>query len=338
MKAAHVLLLAGLAALAILVAFALGSHRSGPPAGDLLLPGLAGSVNEVTGVAVAPGDGEPFRVVRGATAWTVPGRHDYPADAGIVRRLVLALAEARIVETKTSRPELHSRLGLAETGDGSGTVVTLEGIGESATVVVGEREAPGGRGTYVRRQGEDTALLVDQAITVETDQDQWLDQEVMDVPAGAVDSIEITHPDGDQVTIRRGEDGRLALARIPEGREVSGPTAADALGRALAALRFDDVRPSGEDDAGAGPVVAVFTLSDGTLVEATSRRLGEETWTRFSVTPAAPPEAAEPNDGPGSAVRLAVRLRGWTYRLPAWKAEQLTRRLDDLLRPLPQDD
>lgn len=330
MRPAHVLALAGVAVLAIVLAFALGGNRQSGPGGDRLLPALEGAVNDVDALVIQPAGGPAIRIERGEAAWTVPAHHGYPADAGKVRRLVLALADALVVETKTSNPDYYDRLGVgdaSESGTG-GTAVSLEGVDGARAVIVGNRESQGGRGTYVRVAGEPAARLVDQAIVVETGSLDWLDREVMDVPAGRVSAIEISHPDGDRVGIARDAGGSLGLLQVPEGREVSGPTAADALARALAALRFDDVRPAKGSESSDEAVTARFTLDDGTVIEAASRGGQEETWTTFTVVP------GEVSDEPGSASRLAARVDGWAYRLPAWKAEQLVRRLDDLLKPL----
>ena len=42
--------------------------------------------------------------------WTVAERDNYPADTGRLRKLLLELAEARLLEEKTSNPELYDRL------------------------------------------------------------------------------------------------------------------------------------------------------------------------------------------------------------------------------------
>jgi len=327
MKPAQVLALAGVAVFAIVLAFALGGNRQADPGGDRLLPALEGAVNDVDALVIQPGGAPAIRIERGEAAWTVPAHHRYPADAGKVRRLVLALADARVLETKTSNPDFYARLGVEDASEsgGGGAAVSLEGVDGTQTVIVGNREIQGDRGTYVRIAGEPAARLVDQAIVVETASLDWLDREVMDVPAARVSAIEISHPDGDRVSIARDEAGTLALASVP----VSGPTAADALARALAALRFDDVQPASGLAVGDEPVTARFTLDDGTVIEAASHGPADATWTTFTVIP------AEVSDEPGSATRLAARVEGWAYRLPAWKAEQLARRLDDLLKPRP---
>ncbi len=340
MNARHVALLTGLAALAVALAWILGGRGSdgdGPAREASLLPALQEAVNDVTAITIQPGDEESFRIERSDGAWVVPGRHGYRADAGAVRRLVLRLAQARILETKTANPALYDRLGVADPGDGEGAGigVLLEGVAGIAPVVVGDRESPGGRGTYVRRADEATAWLVDQVITVETADIDWLDREIMDVPAEEVKALEIRHPDGEVLAVQRdGDSGQLVLARLPEGRELSGPTAPAALARALAGLRLEDVRPAAGLEAADEPVTALFTLSDGTVITAQTRALEGTPWTVFAVEPGADDDGEAAVD----ASVLATRVSGWAYALPAWKAEQLTRRTEDLLKPLPETE
>ncbi|MEJ2521298.1 MAG: DUF4340 domain-containing protein [Gammaproteobacteria bacterium] len=337
MTARHVALLAGLAALAVVLAWALGRTGGGADSSrDMrLLPQLQEAVNDVAGIVIEPAGEDSFRVSRESHAWVAPGLLGYRADAGQVRRLVLRLAEARILETKTANPALYARLGVGDpaAGDGAGTRVTLEGVPGLAPVIIGDRESPGGRGTYVRRSGEDTAWLVDQMITVESAPLDWLDRDVMDVPADEVMALEIRHPGGGTLSVQRDPDsGQLVLASLPEGRQLSGPTAPAALARALAGLRLDDVRPAAEVESEGDPVVARFTLSDSTVIEARTRTIDETPWTIFEVRPGGG------DSGATATAALQGRVSGWAYALPAWKAEQLTRRTEDLLKPLPETD
>ena len=106
-------------------------------AGDdeaLLLPDLKGQLNDIRRVVITgPGNEVIATLERGAELWTVAERNNYPADVGSIRKNLLALAEARIVEEKTSSPEFYERLGVQDLAD--------EGAGGVQLTLTGEQRA-----------------------------------------------------------------------------------------------------------------------------------------------------------------------------------------------------
>lgn len=329
--------LAGGALLALAVAWLLerDSERRAP--GQVLLPGLDREIAAVSTLRVEPAGGEAFRIERGPEGWLAPAREGYRADAVLVRRILVNLSEARIREPKTENPDLHHRLGV-ETIDGrpgSGVLLGIEGLATPLELVVGQRETRGLRGTYVRRAGEPRAYLVDRDLQLAREPVDWLERDILDISPQAVAAIRITRADGEELLIDRDELGIFRIANLPEGRRPSGPTAAEAVARGLAGLRLDDVIAVGEDSPGRPAAVATFRLSDGLVIEARTREAlslarGADNWVGFAVR-------YEPGDGehdPGVAAEAAAlheRLSPWLYRLPAWRHEQLARRLSDLL-------
>jgi hypothetical protein len=348
------LLLAGTTLLAILLAWGLQrEHRPDPP-GEFLLPGLASQLDELSALELHAAGSEAFRIERSADGWRAPAKGGYPVDAGKVRRFVLRLAQARVVATKTSRPELHDRLGVADVDAdaGTGVVVRLEGAGELPGIVVGQREARGLQGTHVRREGEDTALLVDQELQPDREATQWLQRELLDIAADELQSLRIVHPDGEVLAVSRDDLGIFVLEDLPEDRTLAGPTGPEALARALTGLRMDDVRPADGWAPEGTPTQAEFRLRNGMVVEARSWAADEETWVAFAARvemtgneastgagtagEAAGDDEVQESEPPAeeTAAVLNQRLGPWLFRLPAWKQEVLLRRVEDLLQPV----
>ncbi len=95
------------AVLAISGALYLSAQRNTQhdPHGGLLLPNLAGDMNTVTALSVRRGSAKPSVTMHEKDGhWTVAERGDYPADVSKVRKLLLALSDAKIIEEKTSNP------------------------------------------------------------------------------------------------------------------------------------------------------------------------------------------------------------------------------------------
>lgn len=332
-------LLGSLAALAIVVGVALVGER--PTGGDesLLFPGLKASLNDIRRVVVTgPGSEVIATLERGADHWTVAGRNNHPADTGRIRKNLLALADARIVEEKTSNPGYYARLGVQDIGaeDAGGVQLTLSGDKEIASVIVGQSPSGGPEYSYVRRAGEPVSWLVTGHFDLGKTGGEWLDRSLTDIPAERIASITIIHPDQGTLRIVRREppaDAATADAAtdfeirdIPAGREPAYPGVANTVAAALADLQLEDVQTRDTLGTAPGkPIVARFVTTDGLVVETSAWRLNGG----LSVTFLASGEG----DAAKEAGVLNRRLGGWVYTLPAYKSEQLTRRLTDLLAP-----
>lgn len=351
--------LLGAAVAAVLAVVLLVPREAGKPAdGDpRLLPDLADRVNDVTRIAVvAPGGTEAVTLERGQHGWTVVQLGDYPADWPKVRALLRDLAEAEVIEPKTANPDYHARLGVQDIGaDGATGVLVRVGGDQAVGVVVGD--APSGReGRYVRLEDSAQALLIDRDLQLPPAPVEWARREIVDLPAANVQEVEILHPDGDRVLVGKPgpEATDFALLNVPDGREAQGGWANNQLGGAFSRLRADDIRV--DDLAGEPPPgnlqapVRVRVLSfDGLELIGELYTLGDEAspehWLRLSAArPGASPDEAGPSDGESepSGVEpdlddLRARTEGWLFRLPAFKADGLNRRLEDLLKPAGSD-
>jgi hypothetical protein len=105
------------ALLAISGALYLSTQRNLPrdPRGVALLPYLADELNTVTALSIRKGSAAPALTVhQQGSRWTVAQRGDYPADVSKLRKLLLALSDAKIVEEKTSNPASYSVIGVED--------------------------------------------------------------------------------------------------------------------------------------------------------------------------------------------------------------------------------
>ena len=61
------------------------------------------------------GDARVVELKRRASSWTVSERDNYPADEAKLRKLLIAIADAKLDEEKTSNPESYATLGVEDT-------------------------------------------------------------------------------------------------------------------------------------------------------------------------------------------------------------------------------
>ena len=346
MNRRSLLIVAALAIVAVALAV-VGQRRPSAPmsTGAELLPELAAVLDRIERITVSRGGGEAVAtLVPSATGWGVAEKDGYPADVAKIRQALTVLAEARILEEKTSDPDFYDRLGVEPIGtaSASGVVVAIDAAGVDLPPLILGDEASG-TGRYVRRADEAPSFLIDRNPDVPRNTVQWLMPDIVDIRGASVQSIVITHADGERVEISKEnpEQTDFAVADIPEGRELSYPGVANAIGNTLRELKLEDVASAVDDEAAEPAAVTEVRTFDGLVVTITSTAQGDEMWMTFAArhdggsaaeTPAAE-EAADTNaEGPAQAEAINTRVRGWRYRIPTYQYDQLTRRLDDLLK------
>ena len=239
-----------------------GGETDAPVAGEALLPAFRDAANDVARVQIERADAETVVIQRIDGEWRLPSRNDYPADIGRIRELLLALADAKVVEAKTANPDLHDRLGLDTpfTDTSKGVIVSAVSGDDEFRVVIGN--AAQGSYRYARRYEEDQTWLIDQDPDIPQNAGDWLLADIVDIDSSDIQSVSITHPDGETIAISKAsaDDTNFDVADIPEGRELSYSTVANGIAGALNDLDLDDVRPAADADSA---VAAVFTTFDG---------------------------------------------------------------------------
>jgi len=329
-----------------------------------LYPGLAARANDITHIEIRDAHTHT-EIIREGELWVVANRGGYPALFEPVKALVIAASTLRVLEGKTSNPELYPRLGvepLDAPGSRARRVRLSTADGQTlADFLVGEtREAREGglttlRGLYVRREGEAQALLVEGELFASPAPADWIERMLLDLPAERVQRIEL----GESLAASRERStaADFTLAPIPEGRRLRSQAMVNSLATTLAELRIDDV-----DAAAARPLsgetlrATRFVTFDGLAITVHTAERDDGVWARFefahespaatptdapvatpadAVTaadvPAADPALATPApDAAAQAAALTARTTGWVYRLPAFKADMLRRSSEDL--------
>ncbi|MGI9203832.1 MAG: DUF4340 domain-containing protein [Woeseiaceae bacterium] len=310
-------------------------------AGGKLLPDFKVDANQVTNVSIArSNESENLGIRRNGGGWVVTERDDYPADIGTIRQLIIALADATIVEEKTANPDNYDRLGVADPGaDGSGTKVVLTGEDFTYSVILGD--AAQGNFRYARVTDNPTSYLIDQNPDLPTAVGEWLTDSLVDLPAARMRRVSISHADGETITIEKSEEAQtdFTVLGIPNGRELSYATAANGIGGALTSLTLQDARAAIE----AAPSTSVlFETWDGLAVNADIATEGDSAWVTLSAAPAdsaeesaaIDTEAETPQQSPAEeADEINSRVSGWQYQLAAHKKDLLVKRWDDILEP-----
>lgn len=319
-----------------------------------LVPQLRDHVNDVDRVVIT---GEGGKVVatmtRGANGWSVAEKNGFPVDTGKLRELLLKLADAKLVEQKTSNRDKYAALGVEDvaSADAKGVEIELGGLKEPVRLVIGTSNAHGG--TFVRRAGAAESWLASGNVAVDKKAESWLRKDLVDVAANRVASVTITRPDGKILRVAKESEGdsNFRLADVPKGREPA-DFAINAIPGTLAGLRFDDVVEAKDAAPPEKPLDARFATFDGLVVDVIAWEKDGKNYAQLSASEdkdqaARHASAAKPKEGdaaakPADDAAIAVekeaadldrRAKGWTFVLPAYKYATLNKSIDDLLKP-----
>jgi hypothetical protein len=321
-----------------------------------LVPTLAERVNDISRVRITRAGNLPVAtLVRKGEGWVVEEAQSYPADWARLKGLLVAVAQAQVIEPKTSNPAYFDQLGLVDVDQEGSTALMVEiGEGEDAVNLLLGQVAQGRDGQYVRFAGTDQALLIDRTVETSAEMRDWLDREVIDLSEAEVVEVTLTHPDGEQLSVRKvsADDEDFTLQDIPPGRKIQSSWSVNSVGGGFADLQLDEVTPDSKVDWSKSIKVRVLT-ADGLEIKAELAKSGETAWLRLSASSYAPETAPATETGdeqaatePGPAIRpeseeraetINRRVSGWAYALPEFKAQALSKRREDLLAPAGAD-
>jgi hypothetical protein len=220
-----------------------------------VFPSLREQPDAVAKVIITSPEGK-FTLTRAGDRWVAADRHDYPVAADRLRQLIVELADMRLIEAKTSRPERYARLEVEDVGEGaSSRLIRLEDADGKvlAEAIVGkQRQRLTGAepsGTYLRRPGEAQSWLASGGIDLDEQVQDWLEEEIVALDGDRVRRMEISPPSGDgYAVVRESPDAQLRLDGLAEGEKPKQDANLNQLLGALATVRLEDVRPLGEID------------------------------------------------------------------------------------------
>jgi hypothetical protein len=341
---------AALSVLFAVVSFASNNQWStGKAAGAKLFPTLVSEASQIATIEVRQGDNAVV-LERAGGSWGLKSRGNYPADPVKVRTLLVGLAEADLIESKTRRPDRYATLELEDPADKSARsrIVRLLGakgnvIGE---VVIGKKRhdllGTGKSGTYVRKPGDPQTWLANAELDASAATKDWLKTSVYTADATKISRVSIEIPGEQPLRIERqaapAKDAKdtkqsvppdpaatkLQFAGFPQAdKKLKDAGAAEGIARALASIDMDDVRKLDAAPAAASVSTVRIESADGPATTLRLRKDGDAHWLSIAAT------------GEGEAKKTAdeinQRAQGWEFKVPASKADSILKKRANLL-------
>ena len=346
------LIVAALVAISAALYFSTLRNDSREVSGLPFLPTLASEMNSVTSLSVLKGSPTPVVTIhKQGEQWTVAERANYPADVAKLRKLLLALSEAKIREEKTSDPANYSVIGVEDPTKPGATGTQIELIAKAGKqdVIVGK---PVEQGNFVRRVGEKSSYIVEPGISLEAEPRYWIDTRLLDISADKIQSIQFKPETGPGYTVRRVTEpapkpdegkksapnaatapatadapaapaaeasSKFVLEGVPSGRQAADSNALAPSPTAFSNLNDDDVSALGDIDF-SKPSTVTLTLSDGSVITLIGAAVGEKRWIQVAA--------------PKSPV-LSAKANGRAFEIASYRYDQIFKPLEQLLVPKP---
>jgi hypothetical protein len=293
-------------------------------AGQLVLPGLEHTINNVTSVNLRKGDGARTTLNKGANGWTVAERQ-WPADLSKVRKLLLDLGALNIVEEKTRLPANYPQLGVEDvtTPKATGTLVELVAAAQTSAIIIGK--GSGAKAGFVRVAATPQSLLAAPLISVDADPKTWLDKELIDIGTAQVRAVEEKPAEGPAYTVARDKPDQTSftVSPIPKARTLTSPTAADGIAGALSTLTLDDVRKA-QDVPQSQISHVIFRTFDGLEIDLAGRK--DTAHSLIAISAHSGDKQTE-----AQAAKINARCQGWEFEIPDYKYSAIFTPLEDLL-------
>ena len=273
-------------------------------------------------------------LARDKEAWSLADRGGYPAKADAVRALLVKLAQAELVESKTSNKERYAQLELEDpAGQGRQVAPACGSLDDKgapiAEAIVGKKrfDAFGASkgGTYVRKPGDAQTWLSNADLDVSLAVRDWVQPGLLDLAAAKIAKVTIEMPGEEPLVIERdGTDAnKHTLASIPDGKKLKEGAGIDGIVRAAGSIELEDVRKPGAAGAGGEAGTAKIEADGGLAVTLRLRKEGEDYWATLEAT-------GSDGEAKKTADEIAAKAQGWEFKIPAGKAQSILKRRADL--------
>ena len=290
--------------------------------------------------------------------WVIASLNNYPADPAQINKLVMNLTDIRVGDRQTAREEMYTRFGLqGQVGSQGVIILSDQADAPLGTLMLGrEREADpmagsaagmsGGR--YVRVNDDPMVYLVqEQLFWLGTEIIDWVQREILAVPADQIVALTIEHPTTATVSVRW--DGASPIVEdLAQGLEEPNISQLAAARGALNGLSMTDVITSGSARAESLEQQALFTAraKDGTIYQvavleddsdnsflALSARYDAPTFTADDKTSTETLQLAEEmaDKAKDEIAPFNKRHGPWLYQVSSWNRDKFVKYRSDVV-------
>jgi len=332
----------------------------------LLFPQLFEQLSQVDTIQFSSSE-DQFTLQREDEDWYIKDHFNYPANFDEVKRMLIDLAEARVLERKTADAEKYVVLGVEgaepETPGGDSLKVQLsDGDEQVAALILGDQREvtmeAGPKQFFVRRDGEQQSWLAEGYLQISPVMLNWIQGEVINLARERIAKVEIIQPNGSKaVLVNLGKKDKFGTPEQRDRTIFKYEQLGYDIAGSLHQMRMEDVQPvKAFSREGADVVTAKFTTFDGLVVTSETSFIDGFYYATFDAEFDAQAITAAPEDIQQldvlkaadsvrtEAEKLDKRMAPWVYRLSGFVGTNLMRAKADIVSgggsdviPMPPD-
>lgn len=305
--------------------------------GTSFAPGLIDKLNDVTKIEITGANNQVLStLVKNDNSWLVKEKNQYPADISKIRASLLAVAEAKILEQKTSNPDLYAKLGVEDitAEEAQGVKVLIEYDDNNSNIIIGNPGPQINKSRYVRNAGDGESWLINRKIDLNYDAAYWLRKDILSVEPDEVLEVIITLADGSRLEIKNTnvEENVFEVANLtdPESQVVDAEL--HQVTNALSSFQLLDIASDNSiftDDV--KTIDVSYQLKDGILINLVGYEVAEEHFVAIDIQ-----EVNEDGNVVDDAVKekitqLQAVTSGWIYKIPNVTYDSIYKSESDVL-------
>ncbi|MBN1796628.1 MAG: DUF4340 domain-containing protein [Sedimentisphaerales bacterium] len=278
--------------------------------------------------------------------FVVTDKDNYPANAERINELVTGTLDIQSVDLQTADEQNYSELGVTE-ADAENIVEFLDKDGNLITgLIFGKRTEDGG--SYVRLINGKEVYLCRNIPFIRSSAIDYIKQQLAQVNKEDIISVTVTDTNGVSYTLESAPgSSEITLAGgLPQGKKLGSEH--QQVFSALTGLRFDDVMS--EKSASDNLILDstyICKLKDSTVYILKIAQVEDKTYAQCTASftntqqVTLDPSKKESDEelkkkekillGRQAVQEFNNTCKGWVYEIPSWKADDLTKPLNDIL-------
>ncbi len=306
--------------------------------------------DQIAGIVIGTGQDQVILNRRKQT-FVVASKDDYPALSGEINELISNCLDSQPTEFYTDDPLNHKDLEVNEE-DARYVVKFYDKDSALITGIVVGKLKEKGRGTYIRRVDDNSVYVSPKTPWIKKRALDYVAQELTSVKHEDIESVTVASPN-EIYTLDSFDDGKTAfITGLPEGKKLKTSIANKVL-TALTNLRFDDVKKLSADDKDlAFDSRYACRLRDSTVYTIKIAKHDNKTYAVCTAeftdkTPITKTQGQVESEeqlrekearllARDNAENFAEKHAGWLYEIPTYRADNLTKKLAELLEDIPK--
>jgi len=307
-----------------------------------LIQGL--NTDNVASILIGTGEDQVI-LTRDGSQFVIANKDNYPAQTKQVNDLLTQCLDIKTQELITSKPANHAEIGVTE--DTARYILKLaDSNNELLTGLLISETKPETGNAYAKLLSSDDVYAIANIPWLYTKAGDYIDKLLLNIDQADIESVRVSTPSADYILLP-GADGEVIIDELPDGVEYDGDLAKKVF-TALGNLRLVDVQTAESAREFDFSIFYICKLKDSTVYNVSIARRGASFFASFKAsfkdkTQVTIDRSVKDTDeelkakeakllAKQAADKFHKLHKGWVYELPAYQAENLTKKLSDLLK------